>query len=117
MTASLCFGTVRRNHDGNPEFPTMIKSELVQKMHHKYPHLYQQDLERIVNLILEEIISTMKNGDRVELRGFGSFAVKARDARQGRNPRTGATVQVSAKRTPAFKTGKELRARLNKLEA
>jgi integration host factor subunit beta len=91
----------------------MIKSELVQKMSDKNPHLYHRDLERIVNTVLEEIINAMKDGDRVELRGFGAFSVKSRHARMGRNPRTGSSVEVVAKRVPFFKTGKELRERLN----
>jgi integration host factor subunit beta len=113
LTASICFGTVRRNHDGNPEFPIMIKSELVQRMHDKYPHLYHQDLERIVNLVLGEIITAMKDGDRVELRGFGTFTAKSRTARVGRNPRTGTAVDVEAKRLPYFRAGKEQRMMLN----
>lgn len=91
----------------------MIKSELVQKIADKNPHLYHRDLERIVNAILDEVINAMKNGDRVELRGFGAFSVKSRNARMGRNPRTGSSVEVMAKRVPFFKTGKELRERLN----
>ena len=67
----------------------MIKSELVQKIADKNPHLYHRDIERIVNTVLDEIISAMKDGDRVELRGFGAFSVKSRNARMGRNPRTG----------------------------
>ena len=91
----------------------MIKSELVQKIAEKNPHLYHRDIERIVNAILDEVIGALKNGDRVELRGFGAFSVKSRGARMGRNPRTGSAVEVIAKRVPFFKTGKELRERLN----
>ena len=91
----------------------MIKSELVQKIAEKNPHLYHRDIERIVNAILDEVIGALKNGDRVELRGFGAFSVKSRGARMGRNPRTGSAVEVIAKRVPFFKTGKELRDRLN----
>lgn len=76
-------------------------------------HLYHRDVERIINTILDEIIDALAEGDRVELRGFGAFSVKERDARVGRNPRTGETVSVTAKRVPFFKTGKELRERLN----
>ena len=94
----------------------MIKSELVQKLASQSPHLYQRDLERIVNIVLDEIIGALKEGDRVELRGFGAFIAKARNARTGRNPRTGSTVEVSAKKAPAFKPGKEMRERLNKSE-
>ncbi len=95
----------------------MIKSELVQKIADKNPHLYHRDVERIVNKIFDEVIESMKGGSRVELRGFGAFSVKERDGRQGRNPRTGESVEVTPKRVPFFKTGKELRARLNGLTA
>ena len=91
----------------------MIKSELVQKIADKNPHLYHRDVERIVNRVFDEIITSMKDGHRVELRGFGAFSVKDRQARTGRNPRTGAAVDVTEKRVPFFKTGKELRQRLN----
>ena len=91
----------------------MIKSELVQKISAQNPHLYQRDVENIVNAILGEIIAAMSRGDRVELRGFGAFSVKRREARVGRNPRTGASVHVAEKHIPFFKTGKQLRERLN----
>jgi integration host factor subunit beta len=91
----------------------MIKSELVQRIAEHNPHLYQRDVENIVNAILEEIVSALSRGDRVELRGFGAFSVKERPARLGRNPRTGAQVKVSEKVVPYFKTGKEMRDRLN----
>ena len=91
----------------------MIKSELVLKIAEKYPHLYQRDVEKIVNSIFDEITDALVRGDRVELRGFGAFAAKTREARIGRNPRTGETVAIADKRTPSFKTGKELRQRLN----
>ena len=91
----------------------MIKSELVQKIADKNPHLYHRDIERIVNAVFDEIVGALQGGDRVELRGFGAFSVKSRDARMGRNPRTGTSVEVIAKRVPFFKTGKELRERLN----
>lgn len=91
----------------------MIKSELVQRIAERNPHLYLRDVENIVNAILDEVTHALKRGDRVELRGFGAFAVKKRDARQGRNPRTGAQVSVDEKSVPYFKTGKELRERLN----
>jgi integration host factor subunit beta len=89
----------------------MIKSELVQRISTQNPHLYQRDVENIVNAILGEI---MARGDRVELRGFGAFSVKNRPARTGRNPRTGAHVSVEKKSVPFFKTGKEMRERLNR---
>jgi integration host factor subunit beta len=91
----------------------MIKSELVQRIANRNPHLYLRDVEKIVNAILDEITSALSRGDRVELRGFGAFSVKHRDARVGRNPRTGAHVPVDEKTVPFFKTGKEMRERLN----
>lgn len=91
----------------------MIKSELVQKIADANPHLYQRDVENIVNAILEQIVSALARGDRVELRGFGAFSVKKREARTGRNPRTGKQVEVGEKAVPYFKTGKEMRERLN----
>mgnify|MGYP000974714987 CR=1 FL=1 len=90
----------------------MIKSELVQRIAAANPHLYHRDVERIVNVIFDEIVDALSRGDRVELRGFGAFTVK----RQGRNPRTGSTVSVAEKFVPFFKTGKELRDRLNNKE-
>jgi integration host factor subunit beta len=91
----------------------MIRSELIQKIADENPHLYQRDVERIVNTIFNEITSAMAEGNRVELRGFGAFSVKKRDARTGRNPRTGESVSVEEKHVPFFKTGKLLRDRLN----
>ena len=91
----------------------MIKSELIQKLADENPHLYQRDVERIVTTVFEEIIDAMARGDRVELRGFGAFSVKKREARTGRNPRTGESVEVDEKHVPFFKTGKLLRDRLN----
>jgi integration host factor subunit beta len=91
----------------------MIKSELVLRIAERNPHLYQRDVENIVNAILDTIVDALARGDRVELRGFGAFSVKKRDARIGRNPRTGETVPVSEKVIPVFKTGKEMRLRLN----
>ena len=91
----------------------MIKSELIQKISAANPHLYHRDVERIVNVVFEEIVDALVRRDRVELRGFGAFTVKHRGARNGRNPRTGASVSVSEKFVPFFKTGKELREKLN----
>lgn len=91
----------------------MIRSELIQKLSDENPHLYQRDVERIVNSIFEEVIDALATGDRVELRGFGAFSVKKRDARIGRNPRTGESVSVEEKHVPFFKAGKLLRDRLN----
>lgn len=91
----------------------MTKSELIQRIAEMNPHLYHRDVERIVSTIFEEIAEALSRGDRVELRGFGAFSTKQRDARVGRNPRTGEAVQVEAKSVPYFKTGKQLRERLN----
>jgi len=91
----------------------MIRSELVEKIASENPHLYQRDVERIVSTVFDEIIQAMADGNRVELRGFGAFSVKKRDARTGRNPRTGESVSVDEKHVPFFKTGKLLRDRLN----
>lgn len=92
---------------------TMIKSELIEKIAVTNPHLMQRDVEKIVNVIFEEITNALASGHRVELRGFGAFSVKHRPARVGRNPRTGDQVHVAEKYVPYFKTGKELRVRLN----
>lgn len=92
----------------------MIKSELIEKIAAENPHLFQRDVELIVNVIFDEIISSLSRGERVELRGFGAFSVKQRPARTGRNPRTGEQVEVAEKFVPYFKTGKELRLRMNK---
>ena len=91
----------------------MTKSELILRLAERNPHLYQRDVERIVSTIFEEIAAALARGDRVELRGFGAFSIKERNARVGRNPRTGEAVQVARKSVPFFKTGKELRDRLN----
>jgi integration host factor subunit beta len=91
----------------------MIKSELVHRIASQNPHLYQRDIEKVVNAIFDEMVEALRRGDRVELRGFGAFSAKLREARQGRNPRTGAVVAVGRKAVPLFKTGKEMRARLN----
>jgi len=91
----------------------MTKSELIARLAERNPHLYQRDVERIVGTILDEVTEALARGDRVELRGFGAFSVKRRGPRVGRNPRTGDSVTVSEKVVPYFKTGKELRERLN----
>ena len=91
----------------------MIKSELVIKLTEQNPHLYQRDIEQVVKAILDTIRDTLAQGGRVELRGFGTFTVKKREARAGRNPRTGEAVSVSERVVPAFRTGKEMRHRLN----
>jgi integration host factor subunit beta len=91
----------------------VIKSELVQIIADRNPHLFQRDVDNIVSAIFDEITETLADGNRVELRGFGAFSVKHRPQRTGRNPRTGETVHVEEKWVPFFKTGKELRERLN----
>jgi integration host factor subunit beta len=91
----------------------MTKSELIQHLADANPHLYQRDIERIVTTIFEEITSALENGNRVELRGFGAFSIKERGSRVGRNPRSGEVVNVAAKRLPYFKTGKQLREKIN----
>ncbi|MBT4888233.1 MAG: integration host factor subunit beta [Rhodospirillales bacterium] len=91
----------------------MTKSELIARLAAANPHLFQRDIERIVTTIFEEITEALANGDRVELRGFGAFSVKQRSSRVGRNPRTGEAVDVSEKFIPYFKTGKQLREKLN----
>ena len=91
----------------------MVRSELLQLLADENPHLFRRDVERIVDTVFQEIIEAMARGDRVELRGFGAFSVKKRDARNGRNPKTGEAVDVGQKHVPFFKTGKLLRDRLN----
>jgi integration host factor subunit beta len=91
----------------------MTKSELIAQLAAENPHLRQPDVELIVATIFDEITAALARGDRVELRGFGAFSAKRRDARTGRNPRTGAAVPVSGKAVPYFKPGKELRERIN----
>ena len=92
----------------------MLKSELIKRIASQNPHLYERDIEKVVSAILDEMVKALRRGDRVELRGFGAFSAKLREARQGRNPRTGASVAVGKKAMPYFKTGKEMRARLNR---
>jgi len=91
----------------------LIRSELVQTIARKNPHLSVREVERIVTTIFDAVIEQLATGGRVELRGFGAFSTRARTARTGRNPRTGDQVEVAAKRVPYFKPGKEMRARLN----
>ncbi|GGF81500.1 integration host factor subunit beta [Paracoccus acridae] len=91
----------------------MTRSELIELLADENPHLFRRDVERIVDTVFDEIIEAMARGNRVELRGFGTFSVKKRDARNGRNPRTGEAVDVDQKHVPFFKTGKLLRDRLN----
>jgi integration host factor subunit beta len=91
----------------------MLRSELVARLQAEHPDLRSQDVEAMVETVLDEIVRALEKGDRVELRGFGAFSIRRRAARQGRNPRTGATVKVAAKNVPFFKPGKELRAKVD----
>ena len=91
----------------------MSKSELIRRLAEANAQEFQRDVERIVSTIFNEISAALESGDRVELRGFGAFSVKKRDSRVGRNPRTGAAVQVESKYVPLFKTGNQLLDRLN----
>jgi integration host factor subunit beta len=91
----------------------MTKSDLIKRLAEANPHLFQRDIEKIVSTVFDEVTQALARGDRVELRGFGAFSVRERDSRVGRNPRTGEEVQVPDKVVPYFKTGKELRERLN----
>ena len=91
----------------------MIKSELVTRLQLKNPHFLQRDVEGVVNAVVDEISDAMRQGNRVELRGFGAFSVRIREARVGRNPRTGEPVDVAQKAAPFFRTGKEMRDRIN----
>jgi len=111
------FGTLSVRIDAQPKIcfgGTMIKSEIIQRISVKNPHLRQHDVEKIVNVIFDALTAAMQRGDPIELRGFGAFGVKSRSARTGRNPRTQAYVSVKEKRVPYFKTGKEMRVRLNR---
>ena len=92
----------------------MIRSELLQEIASENPELRAEEVERVVDIFFEEIAARLSDGGRVELRGFGAFSTRERDARKGRNPRTGEAVDVPAKRVPYFKPGKEMRASLNK---
>jgi len=96
-----------------PSGVEMTKSDLIRQLAEANPHLYQRDIERIVSTVFEEVTEALVRGDRVELRGFGAFSVRHRSSRVGRNPRTGEEVRVPDKAVPYFKTGKELRERLN----
>ena len=91
----------------------MTKSELINLLATKNPQLHHVDLERVVNTMFDQITAALERGERVELRGFGAFSVRERESRVGRNPRTGEAVKVPSKKVPFFKTGKELRERLN----
>jgi integration host factor subunit beta len=93
--------------------PALIRSELILKLHEQNPHLHYRDMEAIVAAVLNEVTGALAERNRVELRGFGAFSVRERKARIGRNPRTGADVDVNDKVAPYFKPGKDMRARLN----
>jgi integration host factor subunit beta len=95
----------------------MIKSELIRRISSQNPHLYERDIEKVVNAIFDEVVKALRRGDRVELRGFGAFSARLRGPHQGRNPRTGAVVPVAKKAWPYFKTGKKMRVRLNPEDA
>ncbi len=94
----------------------MIKSQLVQELYLKNTHLNKQEVEKIVDGFFEKIVQALTDNDRVEVRGFGTFSVRERSARVGRNPRTGQEVSVPGKKVLYFKMGKEMRHRLNKAD-
>lgn len=91
----------------------MIRSELVSKLTAENPGLSTRDIDMIVTIFFDEIVDQLASGGRVELRGFGAFSTRGRDARIGRNPRTGESVSIPTKKVPYFKPGKEMRDRLN----
>ena len=91
----------------------MNKSDLIESLSKRLPNLAMRDVEVIVNTIFDSMTSELQRGGRIEIRGFGSFEVRTRKPRVGRNPKTGATVQVGERRVPFFKVGKELRERVN----
>jgi integration host factor subunit beta len=111
-------GRAGRPDSPNPVLPNlpgdaMIRSELVQKLCQDFPDLTQREIETVVGAFFDSVSDQLAKGGRVELRGFGAFSTRKRDARTGRNPRTGEAVDVDAKRVPYFKPGKEMRERLN----
>lgn len=91
----------------------MTKRDLIEEINERFPHLSRFDAEVIVNTVFDSLITALQREERIEIRGFGSFVVKHRRARDGRNPKTGEVVSVSSKRVPFFKVGKELRLRVN----
>jgi integration host factor subunit beta len=105
----VCAAPVADAVDGGPLGAVMTKSGLIESVAEKTPHISKRDTEIVVNTIFESMAQALKTGDRIEIRGFGSFQVKVREAREGRNPKTGEPVHISAKRTPFFKVGKELK--------
>ena len=90
----------------------MTKSDLIERVAQQLPHISKKDTETVVNTIFDSMTESLKQGDRIEIRGFGSFQVKIREAREGRNPKTGDEVKIPAKRAPFFKVGKELKERI-----
>ena len=108
---SLCFSSqeflLRRKGS------VMTKRDLIDEVNKRFPHLSRRDSEVIINAIFDSMVEALAQGDRIEIRGFGSFVVKHRRARQGRNPKSGVLVSVAAKRVPFFKVGKELRFRVD----
>jgi len=116
LTCGGVFGTLAKathSFNGSWRPQPMTKSDLILRLAELYPHLLQRDIEKIVGTVFDEISNALARGNRVELRGFGAFSIKRREARQGRNPRTGDAVSVDEKFVPFFKTGKQLRDRLN----
>jgi integration host factor subunit beta len=95
----------------------MTKSELVLNLSKRYPHLYQRDIETLVSTIFDDISSTLLEGGRVELRGFGAFSIRRRESRKARNPKNGKEVHIGERYAIYFRTGKELRERINKKPA
>jgi integration host factor subunit beta len=91
----------------------MTKSGLIARVAELTPHISKKDTEVVVNTIFDSMTEALKHGERIEIRGFGSFQVKVREAREGRNPKTGEEVQIPAKRTPFFKVGKELKEKVD----
>lgn len=95
----------------------MTKSDLIDKIAEKNRNISKKDVETIVNTVFDSMRSSLIGGERIEIRGFGSFTVKERHAREGRNPKTGTLVHISEKKVPYFKVGKELRERVNMIQA
>jgi integration host factor beta subunit len=93
----------------------MTKSGLIEAVAERTPHISKKDTEIVVNTIFESMAEALRQGQRIEIRGFGSFQVKIREARDGRNPKTGEPVHISAKRTPFFKVGKELKEMVDRV--
>jgi integration host factor subunit beta len=94
----------------------MTKSDLIERVAARLPHISKKDTEIVVNTIFDSMTEALRRSDRIEIRGFGSFQVKVREAREGRNPKTGEEVKIPAKRTPFFKVGKELKERIDSTE-